>query len=135
MIPGGGACTSRRSKRETSSVYVPLGGGIVPASPIFSALSGAVAGQKTVTFAAPATLVGGADIAGDPVTAYRVYWRVGTSIPFDLSAYTAMAQVSAATLSYAITGLTSGTTLYVRVTAVNASGESDPTSEDSATVP
>lgn len=112
----------------------PPSGSIVPSSPTFVTLSGSTPGQKTVEWTAPDTLVGGGAISGDPVTSYKVYWRTST-IPFDLSASDGSATVTAPTATYNITGLTTSNPLYVRVTATNASGESDPSTEESGTVP
>jgi hypothetical protein len=95
----------------------------VPAAP---SLSGkAVAGtppSNLLTWQAP-------DDHGSAITGYKVYRRTaGTSS-------TLLATVNATSLSYSDSQLTSGTTYYYTVTAVNANGESAASNEVSPVAP
>jgi hypothetical protein len=96
----------------------------VPGAP--TALTATVAnGQAALTWAAPAAT------GGAPVTGYLIY--EGTS-PGGESGPLVGGQPVAATHA-TVPGLTSGTTYYFTVVAVNAAGLSRPSGEASATVP
>lgn len=83
-----------------------------PGSPTGRTVTSTVAGQATVSWSA----VTGA-------TSYNVYYLQASSQPTN-AAVLATAPVNSATASLNLTGLTSGATYYVLVTAVNAAGES-----------
>lgn len=136
-------CASKRRSPDKLSIASgggSSGGGIVPAEPGFVALTGSTAGQKRVSWKAPEYLFDGSAISADPITGFVIYWNVGTApvtpIPFDLDTATSGEQAASSSATfYDITGLTTGQELTVRVTAINASGESHPSPADTSTVP
>lgn len=84
----------------------------VPGSPTGRVVTSTVAGQLTVTW----TAVAGA-------TSYNVYYLQASSQPTNPTVL-ASTPTTSTTPSASITGLTSGATYYVLITAVNAVGES-----------
>ena len=97
------------------------------------AIAGYVAGdgQVTVTWTAPsdAGIINGNGTVGT-ITKYTVYW--GATTGFDIDA-AKTAEVTTGNTSYTITSLTTDAPVYFVVTASNATGESQPSAEESTT--
>ena len=90
---------------------------LLPEPPTHLAVQNVGGGRVRLSWRPPLTDDG--DLAGDPPTSYRIYrsddglgWDAGTPV---------------STTVYTLTGLTPGSLLFVKVTAVNAGGESFPT--------
>ena len=103
---GGESAVSSEKSATPSAAPQP------PASPTGRTVTSTVAGQMDVSW----TAVVGA-------TSYNVYYLQAASQPTN-AAVLATTPVSVATNAATITGLTSGATYYVLITAVNAAGES-----------
>ena len=79
-----------------------------------------MAHQIVLSWVAPA--------AGDAPTSYNVHRAAASAGPFAVVG-------SATVLTFTDTAVVAGTTYWYEVTSVNASGESGPSNEVSATVP
>lgn len=110
----------------------PPSDGVLAMPPQGVMFTGSTAGERVVSWAASPSLANGQPIEGDPPTAYRIY-RSNASIPYDISGLTPALEVAAPALSGLLTGMPAGMN-YVRVTAVNGAGESNPSNEFEGTV-
>ena len=106
-VNAGGESGVSSEKSATPSATVQA-----PGSPNGRAVSATVPGQMTVSWNA----VSGA-------TSYNVYFLQSATVPTKTQVLAGPKQ-SSATASLTVTGLTSGATYYVLITAVNAGGES-----------
>lgn len=119
-----------RATQRADAVSAGAASGIVPDSPLWLSLVGG-SGQFVATWHAVTTLVGGDDIATDPLTGYSYRWgTTEASVRLD-GTPTGTASVAVATATR--TGLAAGT-WWVVLIAANASGDSEYSFPQSVTV-
>lgn len=130
---GGTPCLTTKTAWPTAPFVVPSG--FAPAAPTGVSSSGSTPGQRTITWNAPTLLTNGAALSTDPIRLYKIYWRIGSSIPSDLSAKDGWDITLSTQRSIVIRGLTSGNTVYVAVSATNYTIPGPISANHSFTVP
>lgn len=119
-----------KASRGAPSGGLSSGGGEIPNSPLWDTLTGG-AGQFVAVWFAVETLVGGGDIAGDPISVYTVRW--GTTEASVEEGGTPTGSTTTSSLTVTRTGLSAGT-WWVSISATNGAGESDYSFAQSVTV-